>query len=63
MAGRFEMLRIPQWSYDEMQRAFGWDLEPYVLFGWYQGTASLSADTMLSIARFLVAAETYKRNE
>lgn len=44
MAGRFEMLRVPHWSYDEMRRAFGWDLDTYVLFGGYPGTASLSAD-------------------
>ena len=44
LTGRFEMLRVPHWSYAEMQRAFGWDLDTYVLFGGYPGTASLSAD-------------------
>lgn len=41
LAGRFELLRVPHWSLAEMQAAFGWDLERYVLFGGYPGAAAL----------------------
>ena len=44
LAGRFEMLRVPHWSFGEMRDAFGWDLESYILFGGYPGTVGLSDD-------------------
>ena len=41
LAGRFEMLRVPHWSFGEMQDAFGWNLEQHILHGGYPGTATL----------------------
>lgn len=44
LAGRFEILRVPHWSFAEMREAFGWDLERYLYFGGYPGAASLVGD-------------------
>lgn len=41
LAGRFELLRISHWSYEEMHRAFGFDLDQYIYFGGYPGSAAL----------------------
>lgn len=44
LAGRFEVLRSPHWSYVEMRDAFGWDIDRYVTYGGYPGTATLLDD-------------------
>ena len=44
LAGRFEMLHIPHWSFTEMREAFGWDVDRYLLFGGYPGAAPLAVD-------------------
>lgn len=44
LAGRFEMLRLPHWSFSEMREAFGWDLERYLVFDGYPGAAPLVGD-------------------
>jgi hypothetical protein len=44
LAGRFEMLHVPHWSFAEMHAAFGFDHEQYVYFGGYPGAASLIGD-------------------
>lgn len=44
LAGRFELLHLPHWSYSEMQAAFGWSLEQYIFFGGYPGSAPLVRD-------------------
>ena len=44
LAGRFELIRVPHWSFAEMRAAFGWDLERYVYFGGYPGAAVLVED-------------------
>jgi len=44
LAGRFEIINIPHWSFDEMRTAFGWDLESYIWFGGYPGSADLIND-------------------
>lgn len=41
LAGRFELLRVPHWSFEEMREAIGWGVERYVLFGGYPGAAPL----------------------
>ena len=41
LAGRYEMIRMPHWSYLEMHDAFGLDVERYIFFGSYPGGASL----------------------
>lgn len=44
LAGRFENLHVPHWSYAEMQAAFGFSLEQYLYFGGYPGAAPLIKD-------------------
>lgn len=44
LAGRFETLYLGHWSYSEMQEAFGWNIQQYVYFGGYPGSASLIND-------------------
>jgi hypothetical protein len=44
LAGRFELLRIPHWSYSEIREAFGFSLEQYIYFGGYPGAAGLISD-------------------
>ncbi len=44
LAGRFETLRLPHWSFAEMRAAFGWSLENYLYFGGYPGAAPLVRD-------------------
>jgi predicted AAA+ superfamily ATPase len=44
LAGRFEVIPVPHWSYTEMKAAFGWSVERYVYFGGYPGAASLIED-------------------
>lgn len=41
LAGRFEVLHLPHWSFPEMQEAFGFSLDDYLYFGGYPGAASL----------------------
>jgi len=40
LAGRFEPIRFPHWSFAEMSEAFGLSLEEYVYFGGYPGAAA-----------------------
>ncbi len=44
MAGRFEIIWFPHWSFAECQDAFGWELEEYFFFGGYPGGVSLARD-------------------
>lgn len=44
LAGRFEVIRVPHWSFAEMRDAFGWSLDQYLYFGGYPGAAELIAD-------------------
>lgn len=41
LGGRFEVLRVPHWSFDEMRSAFGWTLDQYLFYGGYPGAAPL----------------------
>lgn len=41
LAGRFEILHLRHWSFNEMHDAFGWDVDTYIKFGGYPGSASL----------------------
>lgn len=41
MAGRFEKIHMPHWSYAEMKQAFGWPLDTYLFYGGYPGAAEL----------------------
>jgi uncharacterized protein len=44
LAGRFETIFMGHWSLNEMQTAFGWDVNTYVWFGGYPGAAPLIND-------------------
>lgn len=44
LAGRFEIVRVPHWSFAEMREAFGLSLEQYLYFGSYPGCAELLSD-------------------
>ncbi|MBK6639314.1 MAG: ATP-binding protein [Rhodocyclaceae bacterium] len=44
LAGRFELIRVPHWSYAEMRSAFGWTVDQYIYFGGYPGAAILIGD-------------------
>ena len=44
LAGRFEMLRLPHWSFVEMREAFGWSLDQYLFHGGYPGAAPLAGE-------------------
>jgi len=41
LAGRFEVIPVPHWSFVEMQEAFGWNLQQYIFYGAYPGSAEL----------------------
>jgi predicted AAA+ superfamily ATPase len=41
LAGRFEILRLPHWSFAEMRAAFGLSLHQYLFYGGYPGAAPL----------------------
>ncbi|MDD7134346.1 MAG: AAA family ATPase [Bacteroidales bacterium] len=42
LAGRFESIFIPHWTYPEMKNAFGWSLDKYLWFGGYPGSEKLT---------------------
>lgn len=44
LAGRFELLRLPHWTFVEMRDAFGFSVEEYIVYGGYPGAASLTAE-------------------
>ncbi|MFH1474820.1 MAG: ATP-binding protein [Chloroflexota bacterium] len=44
LAGRFETIRLTHWSFGEMESAFGWDLETFLVHGGYPGAAVLVDD-------------------
>lgn len=44
LAGRFETTYMGHWSFTEMQEAFHWDLNQYIWFGGYPGSAGLIND-------------------
>ena len=44
LAGRFEIVHFPHWSFAEMRDALGWTLEQYLFYGGYPGAASLITD-------------------
>ena len=53
LAGRFEMLHLPHWSFTEMREAFGWSLDQYLFYGGYPGAAPL-IETPPRWARYVV---------
>lgn len=41
LAGRFEQIAAPHWSFAEMREAFGWELDTFIFYGGYPGAAKL----------------------
>ncbi len=44
LAGRFEIIHLPHWSFSEIREAFGWTLDQFIFFGGYPGAAPLIGD-------------------
>jgi predicted AAA+ superfamily ATPase len=44
LAGRYELIRMPHWSYGEMHEAFNMDVDHYIYFGGYPGGAKYVND-------------------
>ena len=44
LAGRYEVVPITHWSFEEMNDAFGFTLDQYIFFGAYPGSASYIHD-------------------
>jgi predicted AAA+ superfamily ATPase len=44
LAGRYELIRMPHWSYSEMKEAFGFDVDQFIYFGGYPGSAMYVGD-------------------
>lgn len=42
LAGRFEITPVTHWTFEEMNRGFGWSLEKFLYFGGYPGAAPLA---------------------
>jgi len=44
LAGRFEILHVPHWTFAEMHAAFDFTLDEYIFYGGYPGAAPLIAE-------------------
>ncbi len=44
LTGRYELIKMPHWSFAEMNEAFGHTLEEYIYFGGYPGSQLLMKD-------------------
>ena len=44
LAGRYELIRMPHWSLQEMRDAFGVTMDEYIYFGGYPGPAHMIKD-------------------
>lgn len=44
LAGRFEVVHLPHWSFPEMREAFGLSLEQFLFYGGYPGAAPLATE-------------------
>ncbi|MDQ6968415.1 MAG: ATP-binding protein [Mariprofundaceae bacterium] len=44
LAGRYELIRVTHWSFMEMHEAFDFDLDDYLYFGGYPGSAAFIRD-------------------
>lgn len=47
MAGRFEVIPVPHWSFKEVSEAFGLDINQFLFFGGYPGASLLVGDQEL----------------
>lgn len=64
LAGRFELISVRPWSYLEMKDAFGWNIQQYIYYGGYPGSASLitEPDRWLSYIRDSLIETTLSRD-
>ncbi len=46
LAGRFELIRFPHWSWIECKKCFRYSLDQYIFFGGYPGSAQLINDEL-----------------
>jgi len=46
LTGRFEIIPITHWSFAEMNKSFGWDVDKYIFYGGYPGSSVLIKDHM-----------------
>ena len=44
LAGRFELIRLPHWTFSEMRDCFGWTLPQFIYYGGYPGAAEYIHD-------------------
>ncbi len=44
LAGRYELIELEHWSFNEMREAFGLNIEQYIYFGGYPGAVPLMDD-------------------
>ena len=44
LAGRYEIIRMTHWTFPEMHEAFGLDINQYIYYGGYPGSASFIKD-------------------
>ena len=44
LAGRYELIEMEHWSYNEMHEAFGMNIDQYIYYGGYPGAVSLMED-------------------
>jgi len=44
LAGRFEIIHYPHWVWPECRDAFDWDLDTFIFYGGYPGSAPLIGD-------------------
>jgi uncharacterized protein len=44
LAGRFEIVPVTHWSFAEMRDAFGWNVDKFIYYGGYPGSAELIQD-------------------
>ena len=45
LAGRFERIRLGHWSFSEMREAFDWNIDQYLYYGGYPGSAPFINNT------------------
>ena len=46
LAGRFETMPVSHWTFEEMQAAFHWDVDTFIYYGGYPGSAALIDDRL-----------------
>lgn len=45
LTGRFELIPVTHWPFNEMRKAFNWGIDKYIFYGGYPGSAGLITDS------------------